>query len=466
MDFPVATEVTLPIRGNGHQFLPVLLQQVGNDVFVDRPALLWSRELTLALSLPSIQQRIKTITRFKNFYALFSAGQSFNIEEQTHSIYAYLDWRLAGTVSLSPDRRLSKLGWRPVQKETARNEFRHIVEYFIFLSKYNNDSRFVQFETLSIPSRLLKKIMSDNHDDFFKHLKFSRDYWADHSPDNPQVPLWGRPDSGRSGYRPFPTWEEVREIISAEKNPIFRAVWIAAAFGSHRISELLNVWQIDVLPGSYRTEFFEPNMNSDMVLLLLAHPSESTYVDQPGEKNAGTRQKALETRYNLTPRNLLPERHPLRSGWKSKLFTGFQKTANTFWLDQSAEAAFTECAKEIKRFHLLRQTSRYHPYFFVNMYSKDDTFGEPLRMARIQKAWVAACKRVGVQPHVRGRNIHGLRHFAKWFAESELKLSQSNIQIIRGDRSINSQNEYARCALSVNEVMSANALGKVPTPWR
>lgn len=464
--FPVATEVTLPIQGDGHLFLPVLLQQMGGNVFIDRQALLWSRELTLAFTFPSIQQRIKTITRFKNFYALFTAEQNLSIEEQTHAIYAFVNWRLAGTTSLSPEEQLSKLGWKPIQKETARNEFRHIVEYFLFLSEHCQGTRFVEFNTLNIPSLLLRKMKELDNQDFFVHLKRARDYWADYSPTIPKVPAWARPDSNRSQFRPFATLEEVRAIIIAERNPAFRAVWIAAAFGSHRISEILNVWQVDVLPGSYRREFFGPGMNDETTLLLLAHPSESTYIDQVGSNKFVTRKEFLRMQYNLNPRNLLPERDPLRAGWKSKLLIGHQKTANTFWLDHSAESAFSECVEEIQRFHLLHRTSRKHPYFFVNMFSSDDTFGQPLRMARIQKAWVAACKRVGIQPHVRGRNIHGLRHFAKWVAENELKLNQSDIQIIRGDKSISSQNDYARCAQTVHQFLSANLLGEVRTPWK
>ncbi|MDV7143527.1 hypothetical protein R3X27_12635 [Tropicimonas sp. TH_r6] len=454
----MAVEVMLPIHGDGHDFLPVIFTQQEKDATLDLKALIWARELTLAYGLPSIQQRIKTITRFMNFYGLFAAGERFGIEEQTQAIYAYLDWRINGTKSLPSHDKLHLLDWPPVQKATVRNEFRHIVEYFTFLEEEYNGGRMLNERSLSIPSKTIKSLTLSKSTDFFSHLAKSRRYWKDHRPGSSHVPRWVRPDSQKPQFRPFAPLEEVREIVFAERNPVFRAIWLAAAFGSHRISELLHVWQIDILPGSYRSEFFGPGLKDETTLLLMAHPSDSTYLDQSNSTQKITRQTYLDEKYNMTPRNLLPERHPMRSGWKSKLLHGYQLTGNTFWLDRSAERCFRECVEEIQQFHLSNRTSRRHPYFFVNMLSKDNTFGEPLRMARIQKAWVAACHRVGIAPHVRGRNIHGLRHLAKWIAETIMNLGPSDIQIIRGDRSVKSQNDYARCAQSVHDHLAENLL--------
>ena len=70
----------------------------------------------------------------------------------------------------------------------------------------------------------------------------------------------------------------------------------------------------------------------------------------------------------------------------------------------------------------------------------------PLKKKRAQDAIAAAYERIGVTPNKDGRNIHGLRHWAKFYAENELGLNPRQIQIIRGDRSIASQEHYGRDA--------------------
>jgi integrase len=78
-----------------------------------------------------------------------------------------------------------------------------------------------------------------------------------------------------------------------------------------------------------------------------------------------------------------------------------------------------------------------------------------MKISRVERAFDDACMRVGLQPHRWGRNLHGLRHYYKDFAEKELSIPPNHIQVMLGHRRIESQNEYGTNARSTNHALAS-----------
>ncbi|MBY6117185.1 hypothetical protein KUW09_23515 [Mameliella alba] len=416
------------------------------DVVLDKIILRWTLERAQTLKLSTVSRGVKSLCKLINFISLRQPGGAKSIDEQSAHVFSFVDYRLSGTLHLSNQDPLKKLNWPSVRRATAKNEFNDIVEFFFFLERNGFQSTKIFSNRLrALPQSSLSSFRNARASsrDMLNHLAKAREFWASHhTTSTRQMPTRGRTASEVKTFRPYPPRSEVDAIIEAEQNPTFRAIWLVLAYGgSHRVSEILNLWQCDVLPSHYRQEFFGFAPREDGPLVLIAHPAESTYLGHFENSQKRTRENFLRAKYDLKPRNKLSENDKLYAGFKSKALFGSHKTADTFWLDLGAAYQFHHCANEIRRFHSSNRTSRFHPYFFVNTMSKDASYGMPLKKGRLDVAWQAACRRVGVEPNRRGRNIQGLRHYSKALAE-KLKFTPRQIQLMRGDLSIASQDDY------------------------
>ncbi|KZL23312.1 hypothetical protein [Pseudovibrio sp. WM33] len=454
---PIATVIDIPVSGvHGVSFLPVIII-AEQGIFTE--ALSYVQDYSLGLKGRSLRARADTIARFLNFWNLFVGNEQLSIDEQTNVVLAYVDFRINGTFELSEDHPLADLRWSPVQKEHARNEFKYITEFFSYMeSSFNGDGSAKLFDNAKLSFSSTKKKHLETYSqmaqkDFFAHLGKSRRFWAEIREDGFTLPQWVRSATTRAAFRPFPTLDEVTALILSERNVTFKAIWIALAFGSHRISEVLHAWQCDVLPANERAKFFGPTGANDQILFLLAHPSESTYTNGTTTRGV-TREQYLRAHYNRLPRTMLADRDNNRIGWKTKTLIGAAKVTDTFWLNPEAAQLFEGCIAELQKFHLHNRTSRKHPYLFVNTGARDENFGEPVKYKRAAKALGDAYLRIGLVPGTNGRNLHGFRHFAKWYAADVLGLPPQQIQVIRGDASIHSQDEYGKNVRQLHEAMT------------
>ncbi|MEC7795454.1 MAG: hypothetical protein VX791_18300 [Pseudomonadota bacterium] len=423
---------------------------------MDRLACKWAVSLSEQLRYPTVLRSVQSLCRFINFSKFLIDKPPETVEEQTSLIFSYLDYRRAGTTGLSIDHPLYPLKWKPVSKDTVRVEFTDLLRFFQFVEEVEgSETRALGSRILSLPRAKLSNLVKaqSSSRDMLVHLKKSRDFWEKHrSTSTLQMPTRGRVNPNLATFRPFPPKSEIDAIIDMEQNPGFRALWLVLAYGgSHRVSEMLNLWQADILPPDYRQEFFGYKSGDEGPLVLVAHPTDSTYLGDFHNKKKQTRLAYMHERYGFGPRSTLPNRDKLYAGFKTKVLSGVHLTADTYWLNKGAARQFHECSEEIRRFHLHNRTSRSHPYFFVNMLAKDSSYGAPLKKSRVDDAWKAACRRAGIEPNVRGRNIQGLRHFTKAYAEG-LGLSPRLIQVMRGDTNVRSQEDYG---LSIDALRTA-----------
>ncbi len=434
--------------------LPFLfVEDEAGTVNWQREALVYARASLQAYDIPTIERDIDTIGRFCDFYIIFWNGMPLPDNEIDYLIYAYLIWRHNGNISHGASR-LGGLRWKSLAFDALRAEFKSLVRYFRFASLtwgYVSLGRLQQAVDVRSPSlKRLRTAAELKERDFLVHLNGAREYWNRlYGPEIAMPPVAIGVRSNGSSIRSVMPEEDIWSIIENERNPVFRALWLVGAFGGLRISEQLQAWQIDVLPGSARRLLLGYDGIDDDILFLRADPIASRYIGDVGKPGA-TRRQFLRERYSMTPRKELSRRHPLYAGWKETLYLNREMLlSEVFWLHGRAANLFAECAGEIREFHRLHETSKRHPFFYVNIADLTrELRGDILKKSNVEAAWDGACRRCGLEPHRWGRNLHGLRHFYKACADS-LTISRDDLQIMMGHRRLNSQDDYGRVGRKV-----------------
>ena len=463
-DPPYATSRLLPFVNHGaQQWLPVLfIEEPSGKVALSYEALAWARASLAAFSLSTIEHNIQVLARFVNFYRVWCQGKPLEDGDLDYLVYAYLIHRYAGTLD---EKRLCLLGglnWRPISYKSLRPEFRILVRYLRFCAMtwghVNLCRQRFRANESEAPFKRMAAHEMRKEADLLAHLAAARDYWRNRYGGDLKMPPVAKPPPKPRTIRNFPTTEEVWSVVDAEKNPVYKCLWLAAAFGGLRISEQLNAWQIDIRPASDREFFFgERSMgHNGTILFLRTDPVESKYVDDtPGVKGVTRRQHLIE-KYGLSPRNLLPRQHPQYAGWKGTVYSGELLTHQVFWIDDRAAAIYAHCATQIRRFHQMNRTSRFHPWWYVNIADPTGRHrGNPVTISRVEKALDNAYRRVGLEPHQWGRNLHGFRHYYKATAEDELGIPPEHLQVMLGHSSIISQSDYGRSAQTTGNILKS-----------
>lgn len=410
----------LPItRQHATVQMPVLFcrDTVGECVF-SRESLAWAYAQLSAYSSGKILSNIRAVSKFTDFYMATSADVGMSIDDLEYLVYAFVSTRLTGTLDSDGKSRIEGLAWKPAQFSTVQQEFISIVKYMDFCSTHFGQviiaDAFRSSPKKSFFQRLYEVRQQKNRD-MLVHLNAARDYWKEMAGvGRYQLPSVAYEPPGRSvEVRNFPTVDEVKLIIKNTDNVVYKAIFIAAAFGGLRISEILNTWSVDVLPGEYRAHFFsEPQREfNDTVLYLRADPIHSTYCGEISD-DSRTRAQYLEAEFGVRPRPTLHKTDPLYAGWKGTMYTGARLTHQVFFIDPEAARLFEDCVHEVQDFLRIIKTGERHPYLFV--ITSDPSrrhIGEPVKIRNVEQAFERACRRVGITPHKFGRNIHGLRHY-------------------------------------------------------
>lgn len=418
------------------------------EVVLSREALSWANALVQTRSLTGIEQWVGTIGRLHDWYVIGWQARSLTAELLTDLVYSYLYFRLHGTIDTSGRPVVPGISWKPARHETVQGEYGAIRSFIQHCNTAFGHVRLARRTTVVDPSFIAHMLAEKESSsrDFFAHLNAHRERWRayfDFADDMPRIAGGKRPIRSHTGFRQMMPPDEWATLIDAEKNPAFRGIWMLSAFGGLRVSEILNVWQIDVLPASYRHRLF--GFADDTILVLRAHPCDSTYTTTVGDRST-TRRQHLATSYGRVPRpeNIISSE---RAGWKGTVFANDDRLLlPVFWLDARMAELFADCVQEIRGFHQTHQTSATHPYLFVNMAARGQALGEPQKISNVEAAFERACRRVGLEPYRYGRSIHAGRHLYKWMAKEMLGLSPDAIQMIMGHASIESQEAYGRCA--------------------
>lgn len=464
MGQPFSTVKHIPVTQYGNtEIMPFLFYEKGIAGTPDfcRDALAWANASKLSYSSSKISASVNALSRFANFLYAIGADDSVSADQLEVLVFSFLSVRLSGTIDESGKCHLGGLCWIPVRICTVRQDFDALIRYFQFCEvnfgyialarKFSIRREKNQFEKL-------RRIEKQKERDFLVHLNAAREYWKELAGDlNSILPPIGRMLNASSfRVRPFPPTDEIVEIIRGTDNPVYRAIWLVAAFGGLRISEILNTWSVDLLPYTYRSYFFPDSSVNDNheILYLRAHPELSTYCGKISDETQNRRQ-FLHNEYGLQPRCSLHATEPLYAGWKGTQVSGARECHQVYWVDPTAAQEFEKCYFQIQIFLKDLKIYKKHPYLYVNWGRQAGQFiGQPVKIKAAENAFRRACQRVGVTPNKFGRNLHGLRHHYKWYAENQLGISSQHLQVMMGHASIESQNVYGKDAHELNQNFS------------
>ena len=263
----------------------------------------------------------------------------------------------------------------------------------------------------------------------------------------------GRPQRTDDGHA-FPL-ERIADLIHNEKSVVKRMIFIELAFGGVRISEALNHFITDVMPGNMRATLFPDDIPSELPLIVLADPVQAIYTDTLAFSTEDRRQY-LNRKFGLIPR---PERarrgDPLHAGWKGMSHDNTNLLiSQVYWSHPTWARLYLELYRQLLKIRAsvpsrIRDT---HPYLYINDSPDKVEFGLPVKMHSIQKAFARACKRIGIQPYRSKASLHGLRHAYKRQLRL-LEIKPSTIQRCMHHCSPDSQDVYDR--VSAAEINAA-----------
>lgn len=383
-----------------------------------------------------------TIGRLYEYTAVAFGDIEITAETLPRVVWNYVAFRVGQRIHDAPDTvKLSH--WQPIREDTAISEYRAIVSYIRFC----ND----KYKTLPLlkkpePARNFHAfdVATSSKRDFFQHVRAQREYWQailgiarDRRPNVTPAPktIQVRSAQGQTMSR-----DEVDLIIGAEKNPVLRAIWLLCAYGGIRISEALNIWCIDVMPGA-AIDRFEPGAAQNTPLVVLAHPRLSRFTGDFSDTSL-QRNEFLQTRYGLVPRSDLPKRHPMRAGWKGVTINNHRLGVSwVYWLYPGPSFEFLNLVATMLRCRKGMPGAAAHPYLFIN-HKLGKHQGAPLKYKNVAKAFERACERVNLEPHVAGHNIHGFRHFFEATLEHTFKFKPEEVQAMMHHKSVTSQRDY------------------------
>jgi hypothetical protein len=221
-------------------------------------------------------------------------------------------------------------------------------------------------------------------------------------------PAWEASDS-----QCFPL-HRLTDLISAEHSVAKRMLWIELAFGGVRLSEALNHFVDDVLPGKFRPMLFPGDVVSELPLVVLADPVSSTFIGSLELSSVEDRRQYLHRRYSLTPRPLRPRRgDPLHVGWKGMAHDDHNlMISQVYWSHRGWAGEYWRLYRKLLEIRSVVPSGvrDSHPYLYIVDQASRSNFGTPLKVHTAEKAFARLCTRIGLRPYRAKASPHGLRH--------------------------------------------------------
>ena len=347
------------------------------------------------------------------------------------------------------------LDWVPVRRETVDRDKHYLRLFSEFCA-----SRFSYFPIVPLRERCALAPEGVDYRSLMRRLARKKKMLLGHiaGPGAPTIAI-GLPEKRvfrRSSIHTFLSTAMVEDLILSTPSISQRIVFILAAFGGPRISEILNLWRCDVLPGRFRPTLFPDDKVSEVPLVILAHPTQSLYVGGM-VPDGRDRLQHLNEAYGLKSR-YVQEANSLKAGWKGMLFDNDALfISQVFWSDRSWARAFYELFQQL-RDHVLPtvpdMVRKGHPHLVINDSPSRREFGQPMKMSNFRKAYGRACRRIGVDANRFHNGVHGLRHFYKANLE-RLGLNPEEVRKAMHHISLTSQQEYGQSAARLNERLVA-----------
>jgi integrase len=322
-----------------------------------------------------------------------------------------------------------RLGWENVAVSTAKR----IVEIlYLFLDWYTEESGLEHpnpkiEEELSWGAKMAeraRRYKSDVLYHLFNTTKSSRKrgvrkYLPSVRADRGAAPKIKRPDKQFS-------FDDFIILVEHETSPRDRMIWLLLGAGGLRESETGHLFLSDI----------SCDVSSSEANVLLVDPA----YGKVSAGNTATRQKYLETKYGLVPRNQLPYLSTGFAGWKGMRFQDHQ-SAGVTWLHphfgrkQEAHLEYLSQRNDVPAQH--------HPWYLVNL---KHNIGEPISLKNIAALLKSACQRLSLASPP---NPHALRHMYVNVLVNELELQLHEAQVLVRHRSPESTEAYSTLSREV-----------------
>lgn len=432
--------------------LPFLFLEDGELSYL---ALAWARHKMLedGSSSSTLAKSIAAIGRFYDYYQLEKHGEPLAEDQLRLMLSQFYRARRFG---------LASLGWAAVKLATAANDVRVVSEFTGWCTDNFGHTRVnprerTMMEQMNLRDQKIQELkdMSRRGWDMLYHLHPATAEGQRAVMQRKFDPARGRRKKTSTNdkyYPPDKVWETILKTTSVRD----KLYLLLLFFGGLRISEPMHLFASDIC------------IQSDGIArVVLGHPQDGRYqwIGRDGNKRTGNRITFLQERYCVTSRNLLAENDPLHAGWKGMMEDdGKRSESVVHWLREDAGRLFARLhAEYIKT--VRSKLPDHHPYYFVSERG-EDSYGQPLKLSNMSKAFNRAAVRVGLSPSMAGVNPHGARHFYGLYCASVLRLPIETTQRLMHHRSVlSTQIYYALSAETVRkELVSAQERQALETP--
>ena len=435
--FPDGVTVAEITRSDG-MVAPAIWVGAENRVEVlPEPLCMAFGEVDLRRPYPQVLRLVNSIAQLVRYYISLSRPE-LNAKGLRKLIESYIIQRAKG----DPDNN-----WRPLSRAGLEMELRHIAHYSDFCEREYGHLPLVGQRIVHPAAPQDRKsfwrLLAFNERDFFSHLAILR-----HTSSN-AIPIPGRKPR-RTGVASTVgmTEEFAWRLIEAERNPTYKCLWLLGFFGGPRLSESLNLWICDVMPGTCRRHWFPGDTFEDLPLVVIANPWTSRWCGAVGDRRH-TRQEFLLENYGLHPRPDMAETEAGAYRGKASGFKGSRATSlecemrQIFWSSEEAAHLFEATLIQVIKLRNQLPRSRLHPYLFVNTDPrKPQVQGDILTKSNARKAFERAIRRLGEIPYRFRRSPHGMRHLYKDIIKLLFDGDPVSIQVCMGHRLRESQDDY------------------------
>lgn len=407
--------------------LPFLFLEDGELSYL---ALAWARHkmLDVESGTSSLSKAVAAVGRFHDFYMVERKGAALEPNELHLMLKQFYEARRFG---------LPSLGWQPTKAKTAADDVRAISEFTEWCSGNFghvavNPKEQVMVANLNLAEQRALALAKNSRRrwDFLYHLTPALDEAKGLVTRRAFTPGRGkgkRYTGVQKHYPPDRVWATIASTPSLRD----KLYLLLLFFGGLRVSEPLHIYASDVSV-----------MADGTARVVLGHPQDGSYewIGQDKMRRSGKRAAFLADRYGLGPRNLLAEKHPLHAGWKGMLPDNPKRSESVVnWLREDASRLFAKLHAEYVRTVRSRIPDT-HPFYFVN--GRGESYGGPLKLSNVEKAFYRAAWRIGLSSTEDGVNPHGARHFYGYYCASILRLKVESTQKLMHHESITSTEIY------------------------
>ena len=401
--------------------LPVLMvDDLGGHPRMHGEAVDFARSLMRkGLSLSRVRSAMHTIGLL-NDHLVHCERDTVRPEDLPGVVHRFLVNRIRGTVE-EDGSDPTGLFWGKVRWSAVKRDRSHLRAYSDFCSRHYEYFPLVPkcdpvgltrdgLVIRAIEAEFGKRRSEMGRSDLLAHLERKR---RPRAVSGVGVPMPSLRLRGRPGNRAHVPLEKIPELIMRTPSVVQRMIFIEAAYGGPRPAEQLNQWIDDVLPGTFRTALFPDDEPSDWPLVVLAHPTESTWIGKHADGST-TREEHLLRRYGRQPRSRDEVRGAVRAGWKGIAIENEQRLiSQVYWISDfwaKQYYAHYRYLMEAIRPRIPASVRNSHPYLYINDSPKTEYFGQPMKMSNLKAATERAFKRVGLDPYRHGNNLYGFRH--------------------------------------------------------